>query len=254
MRAIGTKNFQAVFAGVSYGDRPIKKAQTDEMKQKAAKLRQQVAADEAALEKFKKIAATNSSNPAPDLRPPVNAKLNTEVFAETTARFVRFTIHKSSASQPCIDELMVFDPDGTNVAPGAVPSSSGDLTGYPIHKLEHINDGKFGNSHSWIADKGTGWVQLDFKEPKQIAHDIIDGYASAKAARMIPNRLEAIDWALSQARAGDSVLIAGKGDSTRQLLGNKSLEFDDREIVRQWLYTTPSKHPATIPFSPTSFG
>ncbi|MFT5527769.1 MAG: UDP-N-acetylmuramoyl-L-alanyl-D-glutamate--2,6-diaminopimelate ligase [Pirellulaceae bacterium] len=93
-----------------------------------------------------------------------------------------------------------------------------------------------------------------YQEPKKIAHDIIDGYAKAKTARMIPNRLEAIDWALAQARPGDSVLIAGKGDENWQLLGSKSLEFDDRESVRQWLYNAPSNHPATIPFSASPFG
>jgi UDP-N-acetylmuramoyl-L-alanyl-D-glutamate--2,6-diaminopimelate ligase len=92
-----------------------------------------------------------------------------------------------------------------------------------------------------------------YEEPKKIAHDIIDGYASAKKSRVIPNRLEAIDWALSQARSGDSVLIAGKGDNAHQLLGNKTLEFDDGEIVRQWLYKAPSSQPATIPFSNSMF-
>ncbi|MEM7013789.1 MAG: DUF1553 domain-containing protein, partial [Verrucomicrobiota bacterium] len=33
---------------------------------------------------------------------------------------------------------------------------------------EHINDGEYGNAKSWIAAKGTGWVQIEFKEAAKI--------------------------------------------------------------------------------------
>jgi hypothetical protein len=35
--------------------------------------------------------------------------------------------------------------------------------------LAHINDGRYGNSHSWISDEqGRGWVQLELPEPLEI--------------------------------------------------------------------------------------
>jgi hypothetical protein len=66
----------------------------------------------------------------------------------------------------CLDEVEVFDTEGRNVAlatNGGKASASGTLPGHAIHQLTHINDGKFGNAHSWISNtKGSGWVQIDF--------------------------------------------------------------------------------------------
>src|SRR5262249_3290902 len=46
--------------------------------------------------------------------------------------------------------------------------------------------------------------------PHEIAHDIIDGYSRAAKAHPLPDRARAIEYALSQAGPGDTVLIAGK--------------------------------------------
>ncbi|MCP4848471.1 MAG: DUF1553 domain-containing protein [Verrucomicrobiaceae bacterium] len=163
-------SLQAVFAGVSHGDRVIGRPLTKDVEVRLQALRKAVASDEAQLEQFRKIAAAGTGKSAV-LRPPVNIKLNIEAFEPVNVKFVRFTIHQSSnGSQPCIDELMVFSTNNVNVAPGAVPTSSGTLPGYPIHKLEHINDGKSGNSRSWISNKrGGGWVQLEFRKPTKIS-------------------------------------------------------------------------------------
>jgi mono/diheme cytochrome c family protein len=113
----------------------------------------------------------------PVLRPPVNAKLNTERFQPVEAKFVRFTIKATNSAQPCIDELEIFSPakegqPARNVALaslGSVPTASGTLPGYAIHQLKHINDGKVGNPHSWISNtSGGGWVQIEFPNPKRI--------------------------------------------------------------------------------------
>jgi UDP-N-acetylmuramoyl-L-alanyl-D-glutamate--2,6-diaminopimelate ligase len=53
---------------------------------------------------------------------------------------------------------------------------------------------------------------------------------------VIPDRAEAIAWALSQARPGDGVLIAGKGHRSFQIVGGRRRWFDDRQVARQWLY------------------
>ena len=47
------------------------------------------------------------------------------------------------------------------------------------------------------------------------------------------NRRTAIGIALSIARAGDLVLIAGKGHEDYQILGTEKIHFDDREVARQ---------------------
>jgi len=50
-----------------------------------------------------------------------------------------------------------------------------------------------------------------------------------------PDRARAIQKALEEARAGDVVLLAGKGHETYQILQDRTIHFDDREAARQVL-------------------
>jgi UDP-N-acetylmuramoyl-L-alanyl-D-glutamate--2,6-diaminopimelate ligase len=51
----------------------------------------------------------------------------------------------------------------------------------------------------------------------------------------IADRHEAIVAAVSAARPGDSVVIAGKGHETGQLIGGQRLSFDDRAVAEDVL-------------------
>jgi UDP-N-acetylmuramoyl-L-alanyl-D-glutamate--2,6-diaminopimelate ligase len=46
------------------------------------------------------------------------------------------------------------------------------------------------------------------------------------------DRREAIAAAIAAARAGDTVLLAGKGHETHQIIGTERTRFDDREEAR----------------------
>ncbi len=50
-----------------------------------------------------------------------------------------------------------------------------------------------------------------------------------------PDRGKAIRLAMEQARAGDVVLLAGKGHETYQVLKDETIHFDDREVAREVL-------------------
>jgi len=50
--------------------------------------------------------------------------------------------------------------------------------------------------------------------------------------KTIVDRKEAIEYAVNEAKAGDVVLIAGKGHENYQIIGEKVLDFDDREMAR----------------------
>lgn len=72
--------------------------------------------------------------------------------------------------------------------------------------------------------------------PLEIAHDILSGFHSPGKAHIIPDRQKAIHWALSEAQPGDTVVITGKGDEPFQQIGKRQVQFDDREVAKNWLY------------------
>jgi UDP-N-acetylmuramoyl-L-alanyl-D-glutamate--2,6-diaminopimelate ligase len=49
----------------------------------------------------------------------------------------------------------------------------------------------------------------------------------------LPDRHEAIFRAIGEARDGDVVVIAGKGHETYQILGERTIHFDDKEVAHQ---------------------
>jgi UDP-N-acetylmuramoyl-L-alanyl-D-glutamate--2,6-diaminopimelate ligase len=69
------------------------------------------------------------------------------------------------------------------------------------------------------------------EDPEAIIDDIEQGMAGVAHLRIM-DRLGAIRTALEQARAGDTVLLAGKGHESYQILGTEKVSFDEREIVR----------------------
>jgi UDP-N-acetylmuramoyl-L-alanyl-D-glutamate--2,6-diaminopimelate ligase len=70
------------------------------------------------------------------------------------------------------------------------------------------------------------------EDPGAIIDDIEQGMTGTGHLR-IPDRLAAIHTALDQAQPGDTLLLAGKGHETYQILGTQRLPFDEREIVQQ---------------------
>lgn len=151
-------SMQAFFAGVSYGDRPIRPANAGALHKEKEQLQSRVREIDRALAGFVPLARSGVE------RSSVNASLNVERFAPVKARKVRFTIKKTNLYEPCIDELEIFDTNGQNIALaslGVKRSASGSKVSGK-HKLEFINDGQLGNSRSWMCRKQTGWVMLEF--------------------------------------------------------------------------------------------
>jgi UDP-N-acetylmuramoyl-L-alanyl-D-glutamate--2,6-diaminopimelate ligase len=73
------------------------------------------------------------------------------------------------------------------------------------------------------------------EDPDAIVADILAGMESPQAAMLERDRASAIRLALTQARPGDMVLVAGKGHEDYQLVGDRRLAFSDRALVRQLL-------------------
>jgi UDP-N-acetylmuramoyl-L-alanyl-D-glutamate--2,6-diaminopimelate ligase len=74
------------------------------------------------------------------------------------------------------------------------------------------------------------------EDPLKIISDIIVGLQKTAGKYLIePDREKAIGMAMDEARAGDIVLLAGKGHENYQILADRTLEFDDREMAQRAL-------------------
>ena len=70
------------------------------------------------------------------------------------------------------------------------------------------------------------------EDPLKIISDIIVGVQKTSGKYVIePDREQAIGLAMDEARPGDIVLLAGKGHENYQILADRTLEFDDRDMA-----------------------
>ncbi len=77
------------------------------------------------------------------------------------------------------------------------------------------------------------------EDPVGIILQVEDGMADTAAERVVEvDRASAIAIALRMARAGDTVLIAGKGHEDYQIFADRTIHFDDREVAREELRRT----------------
>lgn len=74
------------------------------------------------------------------------------------------------------------------------------------------------------------------EEPDAIIRDILDGMDDAMAEYVvIENRRDAIEYAIRHARKDDVIVLAGKGHEDYQILKDKTIHFDEREVIREIL-------------------
>ncbi|MFD1171115.1 UDP-N-acetylmuramoyl-L-alanyl-D-glutamate--2,6-diaminopimelate ligase [Oceanobacillus picturae] len=75
------------------------------------------------------------------------------------------------------------------------------------------------------------------ENPLEIIGDIEKGFKeiSSSSYEVLVNREEVIKRAINMANSKDVVIIAGKGHETYQILEDKSIEFDDRAVARNYL-------------------
>ncbi|MDR2356830.1 MAG: UDP-N-acetylmuramoyl-L-alanyl-D-glutamate--2,6-diaminopimelate ligase [Oscillospiraceae bacterium] len=74
------------------------------------------------------------------------------------------------------------------------------------------------------------------ENPDAIIGDILAGIDRENTPHVvIEDRREAIKWAIDNSRAGDVLILAGKGHETYQILGTERVPFDEREIVARSL-------------------
>jgi UDP-N-acetylmuramoyl-L-alanyl-D-glutamate--2,6-diaminopimelate ligase len=75
------------------------------------------------------------------------------------------------------------------------------------------------------------------EDPLDILREIEPGLQEGRAPyKIVTDRREAIAAAISMAERGDAVVIAGKGHENYQIIGNRVIPFDDRDISRELIF------------------
>jgi UDP-N-acetylmuramyl-tripeptide synthetase len=89
------------------------------------------------------------------------------------------------------------------------------------------------------------------EDPQAIIEDIEVGlHRVGKPYLKVVDRREAIRCAIQEARPGDLVLLAGKGHETYQVLKDRTIPFDDRDIAREVIRQRLGEKPETRPEKP----
>ena len=74
------------------------------------------------------------------------------------------------------------------------------------------------------------------EEPQAIIDEILAGMKARRGTvKVICDRVEAIQWAIDNARSGDVILLAGKGHEDYQIVGKEKHHMDEREIVAEYI-------------------
>ncbi|WP_312287426.1 UDP-N-acetylmuramoyl-L-alanyl-D-glutamate--2,6-diaminopimelate ligase [Terrisporobacter sp.] len=98
----------------------------------------------------------------------------------------------------------------------------------------HTPDGKIAQEYSDIAIITSDNPR--YEEPNEIIKDILIGINKEKENYVvIVDRKDAIKEAISRAKEGDVVLIAGKGHENYQIIKDEIVEFDDKLVAKEIL-------------------
>jgi hypothetical protein len=197
---------QAFVAGVEYADRDLRTPEAEAARAEVTRLTARQAEIDKALAAFVPLAKSGVE------RPMINARENADRFAPVKAKRVRLTIHATTNLEPCLDELEVFNTSGENVAletAGAKRQASGSIGVAERHELRFLNDGRYGNSRSWMGNEiGKGWVEIEFAKEETIERVVWGRDRDGK----FKDRL-AIDYQIEVGgSAGGGTLVADAGD------------------------------------------
>lgn len=256
-------SMQAFVAGVEYADRKMTTPEAEEQSREAEQLRKRLAEIDNRLTQFSPIARPGTQRPSTSttgdvdasllvenqappaqvlpLRPTLRPSLNTDRIKPILARRLRFTILSTNGLEPCIDELEVFDPSGTNVAlasHGTEVITSGDTIVADRHEPEFINDGLYGNSRSWLSNQpNSGWVELEFPSEAIIERVV---WSRDREGKLVDRntteyRIEAFtgnDWLIVADSSDRNPVVAGKSPSPSfSTLGLSPLEATEANQV-----------------------
>ena len=72
------------------------------------------------------------------------------------------------------------------------------------------------------------------EDPEEICHQMVTGL-DPSSYTIVPDRYEAIEYAVAEAGHLDAVVLLGKGHETYQIVGDEYRPFDEGRIVAEIL-------------------
>jgi UDP-N-acetylmuramoyl-L-alanyl-D-glutamate--2,6-diaminopimelate ligase len=133
-------------------------------------------------------------------------------------------------------------PDGLEQAIGAARHAAGDALVHVVFGCGGDRDRDKRPLMGAVASRLADHVVITSDNPRSedpldIINATMQGVPPDYRGRVVmePDRRRAIEIAVRRARAGDVVLIAGKGHELTQTIGTEVLEFDDRSVAREIL-------------------
>lgn len=167
---------QSFVAGVEYEDRELHTASANELREQSEQAQSRIRSIDNEIASFVPMAQISSldGNTHSNGSAATDSAKNVLEFPPIDAKFVRFTIHDSNLHptlgliEPCIDEFEIYSDEtiprnlavSTN---GTRVTASGSNTS-ELHRIEHVNDGRYGNSYSWMSNE-PGRGELTFELP-----------------------------------------------------------------------------------------
>ncbi|MBN2294182.1 MAG: discoidin domain-containing protein [Pirellulales bacterium] len=64
------------------------------------------------------------------------------------------------------------------------------IPGYDIHKIAHLNDGRSGNSHSWVAESNPAWAEIDLGDEYWVYRVAFGSDSSGRFLDRAPTRFK----------------------------------------------------------------
>jgi hypothetical protein len=214
---------QAIFSGVQHADRAVVTPDSERRRQDAEQTRLELARIDQVIDDLEPLAALAGMA---GQRPAVNARRNVERFTPVTARAVRLLIAATNdGTPPCVDEIEVWTAgvDHRNVAlasTGARALASSEYPNSEIHKIVHLNDGRYGNGRSWISnEQGTGHAQIELPNPELIER-VVWGRDREGA---YSDRL-AVSYRIEVATAAGGWQLVASSDDRKQVGANRGTD------------------------------
>ena len=140
--------------------------------------------------------------------------------------------------QPAVIVDYAHTPDALRGALAAVRAHAGDGRVVVLFGCGGDRDRGKRAQMAAAAEAGADAVVVTSDNPRHeppaaILQDVMAGFARPDAVRCIADRGDAIAAAIASADAGDSVLLAGKGHETVQIVGDERLPFNDAAVARE---------------------